>query len=165
MESFYHQFVRERQYLHNVSPKTLAAYQWAWKAFEPALSGKAQPSKADVVERIAVLRTSGLSNVTVNTYVRSVNAFFHWLHLENHTPLLVKVPRLKEESKILMAFSDDQVGRLIRHNTHNHSEERAQMIAALILDTGLRIEEALAARGFWNFSGDTRANAQRTGIC
>ncbi len=144
MENLYLQFVRERQYLHSVSPKTLEAYHWAWKAFAPALSNKSEPCKADVVERIAQLRSAGLSNVTVNTYARSVNAFFRWLHTEGYVKTLVKVQRLKEETKVLTAFSDDQISKLIRYHPINRSEERSQMITALILDTGLRIEEALS---------------------
>src|SRR5579863_4551483 len=35
MEQLYPQFIREKQYLQNVSPNTVEAYEWAWQAFEP----------------------------------------------------------------------------------------------------------------------------------
>jgi site-specific recombinase XerD len=79
MEDLFRQFSRERQFIRNVSPRTLEAYQWAWKALAPVLSGQDHISKPDVLRRIEELRSGGLSPVTVNTYVRSVNAFARWL--------------------------------------------------------------------------------------
>jgi hypothetical protein len=49
MEDLFNQFTRERQFIRNVSPRTLEAYHWAWKAFAPALSGKNPVSKSDVL--------------------------------------------------------------------------------------------------------------------
>lgn len=40
MEILYKQFIREKQYLHNVSRCTVDGYHWAWKAFEPTLAGR-----------------------------------------------------------------------------------------------------------------------------
>jgi len=73
MEDLFNQFTRERQFIRNVSPRTLEAYQWAWKAFAPALSLKDHVSKADVLQRIEELRSGGLSPVSINTYLRSVS--------------------------------------------------------------------------------------------
>ena len=85
MEDLFRQFSREKQFIRNVSPRTLEAYQWAWKAFAPALSGKDHVSKPDVLRRIEGLRSWSLSPVTVNTYVRSVNASCRWLFEEGYT--------------------------------------------------------------------------------
>ena len=46
MEALYEQFIRERQYLLNVSPRTADGYRRAWKAFEPTLKGKASITRA-----------------------------------------------------------------------------------------------------------------------
>jgi hypothetical protein len=70
MEELFQQFTRERQFINNVSPRTLEACAWAWKAFEPVLSGRDHVSKADILQRIEELRTGGLSPVSVNTYQR-----------------------------------------------------------------------------------------------
>ena len=40
MEHRYEQFIREKQYLCNVSPSTVEGHLWACKAFEPALTGR-----------------------------------------------------------------------------------------------------------------------------
>jgi hypothetical protein len=56
MEELFKQFTREKQFLLNVSQNTLEGYQWAWKAFEPALANRSCVSKPDVLQRIEELR-------------------------------------------------------------------------------------------------------------
>jgi integrase/recombinase XerD len=144
MEVLYEQFIRERQYLLNVSEKTVEAYRWAWRAFEPALKGKAAVDKADVLQRIAELRTQGLCAVTVNTYVRSVNAFCNWMLKEGHVTALTKIPRLKEERKVLQTFADAHIAKLVSFRGATFGEQRTHLLGCLILDTGIRIDEALS---------------------
>ncbi len=60
------EFITERQYLKNVSPKTLLWYRDSFKAFEGALD-----SRAAVVSRVTVLRQRGVSAISVNTYAAS----------------------------------------------------------------------------------------------
>jgi integrase/recombinase XerD len=144
MEVLYEQFIRERQYLLNVSVKTVEAYRWAWKAFEPALKGKSSVAKADLLQRIAELRAGGLCAVTVNTYLRSVNAFCHWMVQEGHTGTQTKIPRLKEERKVVQTFSDAQTGKLVSFRGETFGEQRTHVLICLILDTGIRIDEAIS---------------------
>jgi len=59
--------------------RTVDAYHWAWKAFSPALVGRNCIAKSDILQRIEELRAQGLSAVSINTYLRSVNAFCHWM--------------------------------------------------------------------------------------
>jgi integrase/recombinase XerD len=137
-------FIREKQYLANVSPATVAGYRWAWKAFAPVFDGTNAAQKPDLLARIAALREGGLSPVTVNTYLRSFNTFFAWLHREGHLPTLMKVPRLKEEKKLITAFSAEQIERLISFRPRTLTERRQHALSCLILDTGIRINEALS---------------------
>src|ERR1017187_4321577 len=60
MDVLYQQFIRERQSLHNVSPRTVDGYHWAWKAFEPALAGRSSIAKAELLQRVEELRERGL---------------------------------------------------------------------------------------------------------
>ena len=69
------QFTLERKYLKNVTLQTLTWYGNSFKAFEGALS-----SKASVNTRIAELRERGLNPISINTYLRCINAYFRWLH-------------------------------------------------------------------------------------
>jgi integrase/recombinase XerD len=146
MELLYRQFIREKQYLHNVSLRTVAAYHWAWKAFEPVLVDHSSIAKSDILQRIEELRAQGLSAVSINTYLRSVNAFCHWLFSEGHAQSHLKFPRLKEEQHILATLTQEQAARLVNYRATCMSEMRTQMLACLILDTGLRINEALSLK-------------------
>ena len=113
MEDFFAQFVREWKYLQNVSPFTIAAHRWAWDAFAPVVSGRNEIVRADVLQRISELREGGLTALTVNTYVRSINAFLHWLHAEGRTPQALVIPRLKEDQKVLPIFTVAHIVRLM----------------------------------------------------
>jgi integrase/recombinase XerD len=142
--ALYEQFIREKQYLANVSPATVAGYRWAWKAFAPALDGTKTAEKPEILARIAELRESGLSPVTVNTYLRSLNTFFSWLHREGRLPTPMKISRLKEEKKLIATFSAEQIERLISFRARTLTERRLHALCCLILDTGIRINEALS---------------------
>ena len=98
----------------------------------------------DVLKRIEELRAGGLSPVSVNTYLRSVNAFCHWPHEEGHSPSLLRIPRLKEQQRVLATLRREDVAKLIAYRAGTWTEKRIQVLACLILDTGLRISEALS---------------------
>ena len=131
------EFITERRYLKNVTPKTLAWYQHSFKAFEGAMD-----SKGTIVARIAVLRERGVAAISVNTYLRCINAYLRWLHVE-HGQTLLRIPRLKEEHKALVTLSPVQVKRLIQFKPQGRNLSRAHAFALLIMDTGLRRNEAL----------------------
>jgi integrase/recombinase XerD len=134
------QFIQERKYFKNVTPKTVAAYRQSFHAFEGAMD-----SKATVGERIAKLRDRGVSAISVNSYLRSVNALFRWGHTEGHIPgELIRVPKLKEEQKVLPILSPDQIHRVIGFKPRREVECQIHTLACLLLDTGLRIDEALS---------------------
>jgi site-specific recombinase XerD len=102
------QFIKERLYLKGVSPKTIAWYRDSFKAFENALDRSA------IIERIAELRNRGVKAVSINTWLRCVNAYFRWLHIE-HGKELVRIPRLKEEQQILATLGADAIRVLVAH--------------------------------------------------
>ena len=134
------QFIRERQYLKGVSQKTIDWYRHSFRAFEGAIH-----DRAAIIDRIAELRQRGVAAVSVNTYLRCINAYFRWLHAERGQAL-VHVPRLKEEQKILITFSTDQVARIVSGKPSGRNETRARMASITALDTGMRIQELLNLR-------------------
>src|SRR5882724_5869984 len=142
--AFYEQFKREKQYLENVSQATVHGYGWAWKAFAAMFASGTTITKTDVVAHVATLRSKGLTAVTINTYIRSFNTFFRWLHTEGHCGTVIKIPRLKEEKKMIEVFNETQIGRLVSLKPTTVSEIRIHFIACLILDTGSRIDEVLS---------------------
>jgi site-specific recombinase XerD len=130
-------FIRERKYLHNVSPASIVWYEQAFKRFDGAIE-----SREAVIMRISELRERGLSPVSVNVHLRVLNAYFRWLNLEHQQPL-IHISRLKEEQKILATFSPDQIHRLVHWKPVKRNETRAHTIALVALDTGMRISELL----------------------
>ena len=82
------QFIRERTYFKNVTPKTIAWYRQSFRAFDGAMD-----SRVAIGDRIARLRTTGVSAISVNTYLRTINAFFRWAHTEGHSPELIRIPK------------------------------------------------------------------------
>ncbi len=113
MEELYEQFIKEKLFLDNVTQGTADAYRWAWKALEPALKGQSAVTKANVLDQVAALRSRGLSSVTVNTYLRSINTFCTWLFAGGHSTVHLKIPRLREEQMVIEAFSPAQIEKLI----------------------------------------------------
>lgn len=134
------QFTTELKYVRNVSPKTLRLYGWTFKAFEGALDGR-----DSVVQRVGKLRERGVQPVTINTYLRCLNAYFRWLHTE-HGQALLKLPKLKEERKVLATFTIQHTRAILNHRPKGTNLTRAWMVALAILDSGLRINEALSLR-------------------
>jgi len=132
------QFIQERVYLKGVSPKTVIWYHNSFQAFDGALE-----SKQTIMQRSGELRTRGVSAISVNTYLRCINAYLRWLHIE-HGQDQLKIPRLKEEQKILNTFSQQHIDRLLGWKPRRTSEQRVHALVCLLLDTGLRIAEALA---------------------
>jgi len=144
MENLFDRFVTERQYVQNVSTATIAGYRWAWKAMAPALSGRTAIDKAALIQRIAQLREAGLSPVTVNTYLRSVRAFQRWLVAEGLAECAAPIPKLKEPTPVVATLSDAMTRRLAAYRPTSAAERHVHTVACLVLDTGLRIDEALS---------------------
>lgn len=134
------QFIQERVYLKGVSRATQEWYKWSFKAFEGALGGK-----AEIIQRISELKARGMSNVSINTHLRCVNAYLKWLHVEHGAPLL-HLPRLKENQKVLATLSTEQIEKFIKYTPKTTNLRRAWLLGMLILDCGLRLSEALSLR-------------------
>ena len=124
------EFLKERAYLLNVSPKTIVYYQCAFRAWEKHANGD---PKAWIVN----MRDAGISPVSCNTYICALNAYWRWAGTG------LKVAYLKEEEKVLATFTPEQVKRIIAYKPTGRNLTRAWVVAMVILDTGLRISEVL----------------------
>ncbi|HXJ42490.1 MAG TPA: tyrosine-type recombinase/integrase [Bryobacteraceae bacterium] len=81
-----------------------------------------------------------MSPVSVNTYLRHIKSFYLWQGKS------WKLDRLREEQKILATFTRDQVRQLMAYRPTGVNMTRAWTVAAILLDTGLRIAECLNVR-------------------
>jgi integrase/recombinase XerD len=75
-----------------------------------------------------------------------MNAFCRWLHEEGHARERVKIAKLRVERRLLTLLDDAQMRALIGYRPTTFRQARVHLAAVLILDTGLRIAEALNLR-------------------
>lgn len=134
MEKF-EQFIRERIYLKNVSPRTVEWYRESFKWLV-----KFPLTEAGLKEFVIAMRQSGLKPVSCNGRIRVANAFLKWLE----SPL--KLSRLKEEEKIPATFHDRDITRLLAWKPLTATGRRLHTIVCTLLDTGLRADEVLSLR-------------------
>jgi integrase/recombinase XerD len=130
-------FIQERVYLKNVSPQTVRYYRWVHRAFAHFIE---RPTQNGLLERIIELKEGGLSPTAINTYLRGLKAYLRWAGFE------IRVQFLKTEHKVIATFHPEQVRRLVTFKPTGVNAVRVHMLACLILDTGLRIDEALKLR-------------------
>jgi site-specific recombinase XerD len=130
MEDRFEEFLNERKYLKNVSPKTLVYYGCAFKSWE-------KHSQGDWKTWIINLRQSGLSAISINTYICAMNAYWKWAGAG------LKVEYLKEEEKVLQTLSPQQISTLLAFKPKGTNLTRAHVVVFLMLDCGLRISEVL----------------------
>ena len=99
-------------------------------------SGKSTFLKYMPKQWVINLRNSGVKAVSVNTYICAMNAYWKWAGEATH------LAYLKEEQKILATFTAEQVRRLLAFKPSGRNQKRCHALVCLLLDTGLRIDEA-----------------------
>ena len=129
------QFIKERQYLANVSPATV---EWYTQSLH--WLGTESPTSAELKDFVLRMREKGLKATACNCRIRAVNAYLKWAGSS------LRVPKLKEPELILPTFTLDQVRRLTRYRPINFYQKRLHVIVLVLLDTGCRISEALGVR-------------------
>jgi integrase/recombinase XerD len=153
LNGYFDRFLRERVYLHNITPKTRDYYVTAWKAFvrahaEAPIRTADAPifTRADLQHFIVHLRERGVKAVTCNCWLRGLNAFGRWLHAEGVIPQPVRLRPQKEEKRLLALHDQTALRALISYRPKTYIQWRVHSVACTILDTGCRIEELLTAR-------------------
>jgi hypothetical protein len=98
----FEQFIQERIYLQNVSPRTVDWYRQTFKWLE-----KYPLTEQGLKELVVGMRQAGLEATSCNNRIRCVNAFLKWAGL----PL--KVAKLKEDTKVMPTYTADQLKSII----------------------------------------------------
>src|ERR1041385_1268761 len=131
----FEKFVEERIYLKNVSPRTVEWYQQTFKRLEK------YPLTQDGLKQFVMdMRASGLQPTSCNCRIRCANAYLRWAGI----PL--KIPKLKEESKVLPTYADDQLRRIATLKPKTFPRARLHCLVLTVADTGMRLDEALSLR-------------------
>jgi integrase/recombinase XerD len=138
-------FLRERQYLHNVSPATLEWYRHSFK-WLPSES----PTQDELRAAVLRMREKGLKATGCNSVIRAINSYLHWSSAGERKCgpgcQHLRIPPLKEPQLILPTLTEQQAALLIKWKPKNFYQRRLHLLGLLLLDTGCRITEALSLR-------------------
>jgi len=139
------QFIRERQYLANVSPATL---EWYRNSFLWLLSES--PSQDELKDTVIRMRQKGLKATGCNSVIRAINAYLHWSSAGERKCGAgcqhLHIPQLKEPQYVLPTFTEKQSKQLVAWKPKGKYQRRLHLLTLFLLDTGCRISEALGLR-------------------
>lgn len=142
LDNLFEKFVRERIYLKNVTKATVYFYRQGWKAFK-RVHTKETVSQDDLTEFLIRHKENGVKAVSINTYSRALNAFFNWAYDGGHLPEKFRIPKLKEDKPTLKTVNDAHLRAVVKFKPRTFAEERLWVLLQLLIDTGVRIKEAL----------------------
>jgi integrase/recombinase XerD len=148
LNELFERFKREKIYLKNVTKKTLVFYECSFKALIRHLPGDSLDalSKQSLNEFVIKLREQGVQPVSINTYISGVNSFFTWLHENEYMETHFKIKKLKVEEKVIKTFTTAHLKQIVMYKPKTFAQRRLYATLCLIIDTGVRIEEALTLK-------------------
>lgn len=135
------EFIRERRYLKNITPKTEIFYRDSWKAYV-RYSGSEEISKTLLKEWIIKAREAGVKPVSCNTWISGINAFCNWLFENEHLPERLKLSKLKVDEPGRKTLNEDILRKIINYKPSGATQKRIHTMLLLLIDTGARIDEA-----------------------
>jgi integrase/recombinase XerD len=148
MQPRFGQFIRERQYLTNVSPATVEWYKhsFKWLCSE-------SPTEDELKHAVIRMREKGLKATGCNSAIRAINAYLHWNIAGTEVKCSpackhLRIRQLKEPQLILPTFTTAQITRLVnwRPKSRVFWQRRVHLLVLLLLDTGARVGEAMGIR-------------------
>jgi integrase/recombinase XerD len=143
----FNEFIRERQFLYNVSPATVRWYTHAFK-WLPSES----PTQAELKQTVIRMKERGLKETGCNAVIRAVNSYLHWNSGSEHKCgagcTHPHIHQLKEPQNILPTLTETQVHLIVnwKPRAKKFLDRRLHLLTLLLLDTGCRISEALSLR-------------------
>lgn len=134
-------YVQDRKYTKNVSPKTLAWYKDVERVFGSVDIHNIRPSLRQLIQ--AQLE-KGNKPVSVNSWLTGIRAYLMWLHNEGFLKEKPRVELLKFEQKVIATFTTAQVEKLLAFKPASATTRRTHAATCLLLDSGLRVAEMVA---------------------
>jgi integrase/recombinase XerD len=136
-------YILDRKYLRNVSPKTLLWYKDIQRAF-PALNIESpQTFRESAMQAVRGHLERGVKPVSVNSWLTGVRAYGIWLWQEGHLKEKPRIELLKYEQKILITLSKESLHHIINFRPKGQTLTRSHLATLTILDCGLRASELL----------------------
>lgn len=103
-------------------------------------------SRAHLTALVVSSRDRGLRTVTVNTWLRALNAFSRWLQDEGVLHERVKLQPLRVEKRFVKTHDDAVLRAVLTFKPSGYPQWRVHTAVCTIIDTGCRIDEVLTAR-------------------
>ena len=135
MTASFSQFIRERQYLHNVSLSTVEWYKCSFKWLRSET-----PTEEELRDAVMRMREKGLKATGCNSAIRAINAYLKWSGSPH------RVLYLKEDQRVLPTFTQPAIKKLVSYKPKNFYKHRLHLLILVLLDTGCRIDEVLSLR-------------------
>jgi integrase/recombinase XerD len=132
------QFIAHGKYLRGWSPRTITIYERALRAF-----GDTQLTRHALAAWVVALRERGHTIGGVNVLTRAICSYLSWLYEEGHTSEHLRIKQLPNPPRAIKVLSDAEVQRIVRFRPTRKAQTRTWTLIVLLLDTGLRIDEAL----------------------
>jgi len=129
----FEQFIREREFLANVSPATVS-----WHTHNLRWLQSESPTEDELQQAVVRMREKGLRATGCNSAIRSINAYLNW----SGSPL--KIPQMKEPQQVLPTYTPQQIQLLLGWKPKKITGYRLSTFIAFLADTGCRIDEALS---------------------
>lgn len=158
LPDLFENYLKSGLYLRGWSPKTAVIYRRAFTSFQATFRDDANislPDGATVPATVTLTkqsletwimsrRAAGMSPCGINIYIRAMNSFSAWLKEEGHAAEQIVLKQLKAPQKVVTVFSDADIRLILGFKPRTFMELRLWTLMNLLLDTGLRIDEALS---------------------
>ncbi|MBA2339232.1 MAG: tyrosine-type recombinase/integrase [Pyrinomonadaceae bacterium] len=108
--------------------------------------GDKEIDKQSLKDFVIGMREANISPASCNVYIKAFNGYLIWLFENEYIPEPLHIKHLKAEKKIIKPFNDSQLKALITFKPKKFCEHRLHTLLLLLIDTGVRIDEALSLR-------------------
>jgi integrase/recombinase XerD len=141
-------YLKEKRYVQNVTQHTLAFYKACLNAFLSIVGDleAKELTTAHLTRFVTEYRLAGKTPECTDARIRGINPFLTWLFESGVTSSHLRIKRQKLRRKVLKTFTEPQVRAIISFKPKNWYDKRLHTLLLLLLDCGLRIDEALTLK-------------------
>lgn len=138
-------FMKERTFIRNASPLSIKSNKHTWLRWTKCMGNRSlqELDRSLLIELVFKLRELPIAPTTCNITIREINSFLSWLHENDYTKDHLKMKQLKTEKTVTEDFSDEELQRFLNWKPKRFGQWRLYTLICLLIDTGVRIDEAL----------------------
>ncbi len=142
------EFCNHGKYLRSWSKKTVQTYRHGLGLFQEFVQREQLPLTKSALQRwvIWLREERKLTPGGCNTHIRSVNSFLSWLHEEGYTAEALHMALLPKPRLVPRLLTRLEIWKLLGRRPTDLSKLRTWALIGMLVDTGVRIEEALLMR-------------------